>query len=80
LLLYLLSADLVNTALSAYLAFCDRPVYIYYLVHSNLWQVPPLSDQVLGAVIMWVVGSFVFLLPAAQITFRFLQTPSARLI
>ncbi|MEP7355062.1 MAG: cytochrome c oxidase assembly protein [Acidobacteriota bacterium] len=78
LLLYLLSADLVNTGLSAYLAFCDRPVYLYYLVHSNPWRVPPLADQVLGAVIMWVVGSFVFLLPAAQITFRLLQTSSDR--
>ncbi len=78
-LLYLLSADLVNTALSAYLAFCDRPVYTYYFFHSNPWHLTPLADQVFGAVIMWVVGSFVFLFPAAQITFRLLQTPSERL-
>jgi len=65
---YLLSADLVNTAVSAFLAFCDRPVYGYY--HS------PLSDQVFGAVIMWVGGSLVFLAPAALMTFRRLQAPS----
>jgi cytochrome c oxidase assembly factor CtaG len=76
LLLYLLSADLVNTALSAFLAFCDRPVYGYYLTQPNPFHVSPLSDQVLGAVIMWVVGSFVFLAPATWITFSLLQAPS----
>ena len=76
--LYLLSADLVNTALSAFLAFCDLPVYSYYLDLPNPFHLSPLSDQVLGAVIMWVGGSFVFLAPAALITFRVLQTPSTR--
>lgn len=66
-LLYLVSADLVNTALSALLAFCGRPVYTYYLDHPNPFQVSPLDDQVLGAVIMWVVGSIVFLVPATVI-------------
>ena len=74
--LYLLSADLVNTALSAFLAFCDRPVYRYYLTQPNPWHVSPLSDQILGAVIMWVVGSFVFLVPATWITFTLLQAPT----
>ena len=78
LVLYLLSADLVNTALSAFLAFCDWPVYRYYLTQPNPFHVSPLSDQVLGAVIMWVVGSFVFLLPATWITFTLLQAPSTR--
>jgi putative membrane protein len=78
LLLYLLSADLVNTAISAFLAFCDWPVYRYYLTQPNPFHVSPLSDQVLGAVIMWVVGSFVFLAPAILITYRLLQAPSTR--
>jgi cytochrome c oxidase assembly factor CtaG len=79
LVLYLISADLVNTALSAFLAFCDRPVYSYYLTQTNPFSVSPLSDQVLGAVIMWVVGSFVFLLPATGIAFTVLQGPRSRL-
>jgi putative membrane protein len=78
LLLYLLSADLVNTAISAFLAFCDWPVYGYYLTQPNPFHVSPLSDQILGAVIMWVVGSFVFLTPAILITYRLLQAPSTR--
>ena len=77
LLLYLLAADLVNTAISAFLAFCDRPVYGYYLTQPNPFHVSPLSDQILGAVIMWVVGSFVFLAPATWIAFTLLQAPRA---
>lgn len=75
LLLYLISADLVNTAISAFLAFCGFPVYSYYVTGPHLFPVSPLSDQVLGAVIMWVIGSFVFLVPAALITYRLLQSP-----
>lgn len=69
-LLYLVTADGVNTMLSAFLAFCGRPVYSYYLTHVNLFQVSQLDDQVLGAVVMWVFGSMVFLVPAGIITMR----------
>jgi cytochrome c oxidase assembly factor CtaG len=72
-LLYLVSADIVNTLLSAFLAFCDRPVYGYYLREPNPFHIAPLSDQRAGAVIMWVIGSLVFLLPAVYVTVRPLQ-------
>ena len=70
LLFYLVSADVVNTMLSAFLDFCDRPVYFFYLDHPNPFGVSPLQDQVLGAVIMWVFGSLAFLLPAMVIAVR----------
>jgi cytochrome c oxidase assembly factor CtaG len=73
LLLYLVMADIVNTVLSAFLAFCDRPVYSYYLREPNPFHISPLSDQRVGAVVMWVVGSLVFLIPAAVLTVRLLQ-------
>ncbi len=69
-LLYLVTADLVNTVLSALLAFCGRPVYTFYVTNPNLFQVSPADDQVLGAVIMWVFGSIVFLVPAMLITLQ----------
>lgn len=78
LLLYLVMADIVNTALSAFLAFCDRPVYGYYLREPNAFGVSPLSDQRAGAVVMWVVGSLVFLVPAVGLIFRFLQPGERR--
>ena len=73
LLPYLTVADIVNTALSAFLAFCDRPVYDYYLRQPNPFHISPLSDQIAGAVIMWVIGSLVFLIPAVLITVNLLQ-------
>lgn len=72
-LLYLLGADVVNTMLSAFLAFCGRPVYSYYVEHPNGLGFDPLSDQVLGAAAMWVFGSTAFLIPAGLITFGLLQ-------
>src|SRR5215469_4841473 len=72
-LIYLIAADIVNTMLSAFLAFCDRPVYKYYLTQPNPFHLSPLSDQRLGAVVMWVIGSLFFLVPAAFITIRLLQ-------
>ncbi len=77
-LVYLIGADFVNTTLSAFLAFCNRPVYSFYVEHPNPFQIAPLPDQVLGAVIMWVVGSIVFLIPAAAITYSLLQPSQDR--
>jgi cytochrome c oxidase assembly factor CtaG len=73
---YLVGADIVNTALSAFLAFCNRPLYSYYLRRPNVFNVSPMADQVTGAVIMWVVGSLVFLIPAIFITVKLLQQDS----
>jgi cytochrome c oxidase assembly factor CtaG len=73
---YLVLADIVNTALSAFLAFCGRPVYGYYLREPNAFSISPLSDQSLGAVIMWVVGSLVFLVPAVFLTVQLLHRGS----
>lgn len=72
-LLYLLTADFVNTGLSAFLAFCNRPVYAYYVEHPNPFQIQPVPDQVLGAAVMWVVGSLAYLIPAGIITMGLLQ-------
>ncbi len=72
-MLYLISADFVNTALSAVLAFVGHPVYAYYLQHANPLGIAPLQDQVLGASIMWVFGSIAFLLPALVLTARMLS-------
>jgi putative membrane protein len=70
---YLVAADIVNTALSAFLAFCDRPIYSYYVEQPNPFHISPQTDQVTGAVIMWVIGSLVFLIPAVFVTIRLLQ-------
>jgi putative membrane protein len=65
---YLISADVVDTGLSAFLTFCDRPVYTYYADHPNLFNVSLLRDQSLGAAAMWVLGSIAFIVPGVAIT------------
>ncbi len=75
---YLVLADIINTMLSAFLAFCDRPVYAYYLQQPNPFGIAPIMDQRAGAAAMWVIGSTVFLIPAMAITFKLLQQPSAQ--
>lgn len=75
---YLALADIVNTVLSAFLTFCDRPVYAYYLKGPNAFGIPPLTDQRAGAAAMWVVGSIVFLVPAVLIAFKLLNQESSR--
>jgi len=71
---YLVGADLVNTALSGFLAFCGRPVYSYYVTNPNPFGVALVDDQMLGAAIMWIFGSLVFLAPAMLLTMRLLDS------
>jgi cytochrome c oxidase assembly factor CtaG len=71
-LLYLVSADVVNTILSTFLASCGRPADSFYLNQPNPFQNDPLDDQVLGAALMWVLGLLAFLLPAVIVTTRLL--------
>jgi putative membrane protein len=77
-LVYLALGDVVMTMLSAFLAFCERPVYSYYVQHPNPFQISVLDDQVLGAVVMWVLGSFAYLVPAVVITIRLAGVGQAR--
>jgi len=77
-LLYLALSDIVMTMLSGFLTFCDRPVYPWYVAHPNPFGLPILEDQVLGAVTMWVLGSFAFLIPAMVITVKLLSPARQR--
>lgn len=63
LLPYLLLADIQNTALSALLTFSNRVLYPYYQEMPRLGGISALDDQATAGVLMWVPGSFVFLLP-----------------
>ncbi len=71
--LYLFLGMLANDALSAFLAFCDRVLYPSYAGASRLFPISPLDDQALAGALMWVFGSFVYLLPAVVITVRMLS-------
>jgi putative membrane protein len=73
---YLLLADFVNTALSAFLAFSGRVFYPSYLAMPRLAGISAPNDQVAAGAMMWVIGSFAFLIPAAIITVKLLSPPA----
>jgi putative membrane protein len=71
--LYLFLGMMANDALSAFLAFYDRVLYPSYASASQLFPISPLDDQSLAGAMMWVFGSFIYLLPAVVITIRMLS-------
>jgi cytochrome c oxidase assembly factor CtaG len=70
---YLLSSDLLNTVLSAILAFSGRVLYPSYAGAVRISSLTPLQDQVAAGSEMWVLNSTVFLIPAVVITLRLLS-------
>ena len=70
---YLLVADLQNTALSAILVFSDRVLYPSYAAAPRLFGFSALEDQVAAGAIMWVAGSFAFVIPAVVIAIQWLS-------
>src|SRR5271165_3659553 len=77
LLPYLLSADIVNTGLSALLCFSGRVLYPSYADQPRMFGISALSDQAAAGALMWVFGSIIFLIPALVITLQLLS-PSRR--
>lgn len=73
LLPYLLSADIINTAISALLCFSGRVLYPSYAVEPRPFDISPLTDQAAAGAFMWVLGSIVFLIPAMYITLKLLS-------
>jgi len=69
---YLVLADIVNTALSAWLVFSTQVVYRTYELAPRLGGISALSDQSTAGAIMWVPGSIVYLIPACAITIQML--------
>jgi cytochrome c oxidase assembly factor CtaG len=62
---YLVIADLLNTALSAFFIFSGR--LLYPRSYAGM------EDQALAGAIMWVPGSIVYLVPVVVITMRLLS-------
>lgn len=69
---YLLSADIVNTVLSATLVFSGRVLYPSYMEAPRITRLTALADQAAAGAEMWVLNSIVFLIPAAALTMTML--------
>jgi cytochrome c oxidase assembly factor CtaG len=80
LLPYLMAADVVNTAISAFLCFADRVVYPSYALEPRLFGISAMADQAGAGALMWVFGSIVFLIPAMVITLQLLSPRRHRVV
>jgi putative membrane protein len=67
---YLLTADLVNTGVSAFLCFSGHLLYPSYALVQRPFGIDALKDQIGAGAFMWVFGSVVFLIPAVALTVR----------
>ena len=60
-ILYLFLAMPQNSFLGVALSSASTVLYPHYVTNGRDWGLPPLEDQALGGVIMWVVGDVFFL-------------------
>ena len=72
---YLLLADILNTAFSAWLVFSGSILYPLYELNRT-GSMRASTDQVIAGAVMWVPGSLFFLLPAIGVAYRLAANPS----
>lgn len=76
---YLLSADIVNTILSATLAFSGKVLYPSYAAAPRVYPaLDPLKDQIAAGAEMWVLNSLVMLIPAMVLIVHLLRPRAFR--
>ena len=70
---YLVGADLVNTAFSAFLTFAGRVIYPSYAAAPRVFDISALGDQAAAGALMWVIGSIFYLVPLVVIAVHLLS-------
>jgi cytochrome c oxidase assembly factor CtaG len=76
---YLLGADAVNTALSAFLCFSNKVLYPSYAAQPRLFGISAMNDQIAAGALMWVMGSMFYLIPGMAVTLQILSPRKQRL-
>lgn len=76
---YLMSADLVNTALSAYLVFGGEVIYSTYRNAPRIFDISAMVDQTAAGAEMWVIGSLIFWIPLMITTLQLLSPRRQRI-
>jgi hypothetical protein len=75
---YLVLADVVNTALSAWLVFSAHVVCYTCGLAPRITDMPALDDQSTAGAIMWVPGPIAFLIPAPILTLQVINGDCVR--
>ena len=73
---YLALADIVNTAVAAFLCFCGRLAYPSYATVPRAFGLSALNDQVAAGAFMWICGSMIYMTAGVIIIFQMLSNRS----
>jgi len=76
---YLMTADVVNTALSGYLVFGGSVIYSTYRNAPRIFGISAQMDQTAAGAEMWVIGSFIFWIPLMVIVLQLLSPRRQRI-
>jgi cytochrome c oxidase assembly factor CtaG/Fe-S-cluster-containing hydrogenase component 2 len=76
---YLMSADVVNTALSGYLVFGGNVIYSTYRNAPRIFGITAQMDQTAAGAEMWVLGSLLFWIPLMVIVLQLLSPRRQRM-
>jgi cytochrome c oxidase assembly factor CtaG len=70
---YLITADIVNTGLSAFLVFCGHVLYPTYAQAGRPFHISALNDQIAAGAGMWFFGSLVFFAAMVEAMYKLLK-------
>ncbi len=59
---YVIPAMLQNTFLAALISLSGRVLYPYYEAAPRVWGITPLTDQMMGGIIMWIPGGMTYVI------------------
>jgi putative membrane protein len=69
-LLYTFLLTLPMALLGMVITYAERVLYPAYQSAPRLWGITPMQDQLLGGLIMWIPGGFIYLAAMSVIFFR----------
>jgi putative membrane protein len=72
-MLYLFLLTIPMMLISVYIAYADTVLYPAYASAPRRWGISPMNDQLIGALIMWIPGSFYFFTIISVVFFRWQQ-------
>lgn len=72
-MLYLFLMSIPMAIVSVYIAYADTVLYPLYASAPRVWGITPMSDQMIGGLIMWIPGGLFFYTIISIVFFRWQQ-------
>jgi putative membrane protein len=72
-MLYLFLMSIPMALVSVYIAYADTVLYPLYASAPRVWGITPMSDQLIGGLIMWIPGGLFFYSVISVVFFRWQQ-------